>query len=72
VDLAKGLSAARALFGVNFQPSESLKAMVYFDDGDLRTLTKSERAFLIQAVSAVGDLPHVDILAEHLTAWPSA
>jgi hypothetical protein len=47
VDLAKGLSAARALFGVNFQPSESLKAMVYFDDGDLRTLTKGERACLI-------------------------
>ena len=72
VDLATGLSAARAVYGVNFQPSESLKAMVYFDDGDLRTLTEGERACLIKAVSAVRDLPHVEVLAQQLTALPSA
>lgn len=72
VDLAKGLSAARALYGINFQPSESLKAMVYFEDGDLQTLTKGERTCLIQAVRAVRDLPHVAILAKQLTAFPSA
>jgi hypothetical protein len=71
VDLAKGLSAARTLFGINFQPSESLKAMVYFDDGDLRTLTKGERTCLIQAVSQVCELPPVKVLAQQLTALPS-
>jgi hypothetical protein len=71
VSLAKGLSGARALYGVNFQPSESLKAMVYFDDGDLRTLTKDERTCLVNAASEVRDLPHVEILARQLTAWPT-
>lgn len=72
VDLAKGLSAARALFGINFQPSESLKAMVYFEDGDLRTLTRSERTCLVKAVSEVRDLPHVEVLARQLIAVASA
>lgn len=35
VNMAQGLAAARALFGLSFQPGESLKAMVYFEDGDL-------------------------------------
>ena len=68
VSLAKGLSAARALYGINFQPSESLKAMVYFDDGDLKTLTKAVRSSLVHAVSAVRDLPHVEVLSRRLVA----
>lgn len=68
VSLAKGLSAARVLYGINFQPSESLKAMVYFDDGDLRSLTKDERTCLVNAVSEVRDLPDVKVLARQLTA----
>jgi hypothetical protein len=68
VSLAKGLSAARELYGLNFQPSESLKAMVYFEDGDLRTLTKAERSTLVKAVSAVRDLPRVVIVGRQLTA----
>lgn len=70
VDLAKGLASARALFGLNFQPSESLKAMVYFEDGDLRALTQAERTCLIEAVSAVRDLPQVEVFAQQLTASP--
>jgi len=68
VNLSKGLASARALYGSNFQPSESLKAMVYFDDGDLQTLTRHERTCLVKAVSEVGDLPHVDVLCQQLTA----
>lgn len=67
VDLPKGLAAAREIFGPNFQPSESLKAMVYFDDGDLHTLTKDEKNTLIKAVSSVRELPHVAILSKQLT-----
>ena len=66
VSLAKGLAAARELFGPNFQPSESLKAMVYFEDGDLRTLTKEEKGILVNAVSAVRELPRVTILSGRL------
>lgn len=68
VNLSKGLAAARELYGLNFQPSESLKAMVYFEDGDLRSLTKDEKSIIIQAVSEIRDLPHAVILHRRLTA----
>jgi hypothetical protein len=68
VNLPKALAAARQLYGTNFQPSESLKAMVYFEDGDLQTLSKDEKACLVKAASAVRDLPSVEILAQRLTA----
>ncbi len=68
VSLAKGLAAAREIFGTGFQPSESLKAMVYFEDGDLRTLTKEEKGILVSAVSAVRELPRVAMLSSRLTA----
>ena len=69
VSLAHGLSAARTLFGVNFQPSESLKAMVYFGDGDLATLTKSDRKCLIKAASEVMEFFPVEILSRRLTTF---
>ena len=68
VDVSLGLSAARLLYGLNFQPSESLKAMVYFEDGDLRNLTQAERVCLVKAVSAVRDLPSIEILSRQLAA----
>lgn len=67
VSLPGGLAAARQFYGVNFQPSESLKAMVYFQDGDLATLTRVEKACLVEAVSTVRDLPAVSILSTQLT-----
>lgn len=67
VSLSKGLSAAREMYGLNFQPSESLKAMVYFEDGDLHTLTRGEKGTLVKAVSEVGDLPQVEIVSRQLT-----
>lgn len=72
VSLPKGLSAAREMYGLNFQPSESLKALVYFEDGDLGTLSKSEKTSLIKAASQVRDLPPVTILDRQLTATPSS
>lgn len=68
VSLPAGLAAARALFGPAFQPSESLKALVYFPDGDLQTLTAQEKSTLVHAVSAVRELPAVSILARQLAA----
>ena len=59
VSLPRGLATARELFGPSFQPSESLKALVYFADGDLGTLTKDEKSALVQTVSAVRELPPV-------------
>src|SRR5690554_3892901 len=66
VSLPCGLAAARVLFGPNFQPSESLKALTYFKDGDLDTLTLAEKNTLIEAVKRVGDLPQVGLISESL------
>jgi hypothetical protein len=60
-DLAHGLAGARTLFGPNFQPSEALKALVYFDDGDLATLNAADRQILVQSARNVRDLPDVPL-----------
>lgn len=67
VSLARGLASARLLFGPNFQPSESLKALVYFKDGDLQTLSAAEKAALVAAVAAVRELPAVTLRASTLS-----
>ncbi len=68
VDLARGLASARLLFGPNFQPSESLKALTYFKDGDLHALTAGEKNTLVDAVKAVSDLPGVTLISRSLSA----
>lgn len=68
VSLSRGLASARVLFGPNFQPSESLKALVYFNDGDLKTLTATEKSTLIDAVKAVCDLPEITLHSSSLIA----
>lgn len=67
-NLAAGLGAARALFGNEFQPTECLKALVYFADGDLDTLSAEEKDVLVRAVREVRDLPPVSVLAHNLSA----
>lgn len=65
--LAHGLASARAIFGPNFQPSESLKALVYDADGDLHTLSAAEKSILVSAVKEVRDLPVVNIVSKALS-----
>lgn len=67
VPLARGLGAARSLFGPAFQPSESLKALIYFEGGDLKSLTEATRHLLIHAATAVGDLPSIPVVDIQLT-----
>jgi Nucleotidyl transferase AbiEii toxin, Type IV TA system len=69
VSLSRGLASARLLFGSNFQPSESLKALVYFNDGDLNTLSDAEKNTLISAVKAVRDLPNVALASNSLSGF---
>lgn len=68
VNLAKGLASAARMYGTaNFQPSESLKALVYFEGGDLDQLTTEERRVLTLAAGEVRDLPPAEIVAETLS-----
>jgi hypothetical protein len=66
VSLSHGLAAARLFFGKAFQPSESLKALAYFKDGDLPQLSRDDRHALITAAAAVGDLPRVALRSREL------
>ena len=43
-----------------------MKALVYFNDGDLHTLSEHEKSLLIDAASAVRELPKVAILSKKL------
>lgn len=72
VSLARGLASARQLYGPNFQPSESLKALVYFNDGDLGTLTADEKNTLVEAVKVVRDLPDVALRSSSLSSSSAA
>ncbi len=64
--LDEGMAGASALFGKTFQPSESLKALVYFEGGDLDTLSNDERAVLVMAVKKVIKIPHCMIRSKLL------
>ncbi|MFY3175302.1 nucleotidyl transferase AbiEii/AbiGii toxin family protein [Achromobacter xylosoxidans] len=66
IDLPRGLASARAMWPAQFQPSECLKALVYFKDGDLDTLTAQEKQTLVDAASAVRALPQVELVGEAL------
>jgi Nucleotidyl transferase AbiEii toxin, Type IV TA system len=66
--LADGLASAVAMYGPGFQPSESLRALVFFRDGDLASLADSEKITLVHAVKAVRLLPEARILSRHLGA----
>lgn len=70
LELAGGLASARALFGLAFQPSESLKALVYFKGGDLHTLPEAVRQTLIAAARSVGALPDSRVIAGTLALRP--
>lgn len=53
VALAEALAAARAVYGAEFNPLPSLKALSFFGDGDLPTLPQAVREVLLEAVRGV-------------------
>jgi hypothetical protein len=57
--LAEGLAAAVAIYGKEFNGALSLKALTFFEDGDLRSLTSEVRRKLLGAATSVTlkDLP---------------
>ena len=66
--LDQALSAAREMWGASFQPSECLKALVYFEGGDLKTLPRAIKETLIEAVSRVKTLPPISLASKKLSA----
>lgn len=62
ISLPLALAAARALFGAAFNPQITLKALSYFDDGDVRGLSRPIRQRLRRAAAAV-DLAQMPAIA---------
>jgi hypothetical protein len=62
IGLPATLAAARAIFGPQFNPLSTLKALAYFEDGNLRRLPQDVKDRLARAVSALDldRLPGVD------------
>jgi hypothetical protein len=57
IPLEKGLGAARALYGQEMNMLLPLKALCYFEDGDLQTLSPEVREQLLAAVARLGQIP---------------
>jgi hypothetical protein len=59
IDLPTALASARALYGAQYNPQITLKALCYFDDGNVGTLPDETKERLSRAASAVdlGRLP---------------
>ena len=66
VSLTRALASAREMFRPTFQPSESLRALSFFGDGDLHTLGDGEKRTLVTAVREVRDLPEVKLVDSRL------
>lgn len=66
-DLAAGLAAAAALYGSSFQPAESLRALVFFRDGDLGSLNEAEQRTLVNAAANVRELPEARVVSRTLS-----
>jgi hypothetical protein len=61
IGLPTALAAAERLYGASFNPEITLKALSYFDDGNLRDLPEEVKLRLTTAVRAV-DLDHLPLL----------
>lgn len=62
IDLATALAAGQAIYGTQFNPQNTLKALSYFDDGNLRRLTQPVKDRLAKAARDV-DLDRLPIIA---------
>lgn len=67
-DLGDGLACARAQFGKAFQPSEALKALAYFRDGDLGDLPATICRALAEAAGSVDRIPPPPAILHHLAS----
>ena len=62
IDLSTALACAHALYGAQFNPQITLKALTYFEDGSLPKLPRATKDRLIRAACAV-DLDRLPVIA---------
>lgn len=65
--LADMLGAAAALYGAQFNPLISLKALSYFGDGDLLGLPNDDKDLLIREAAAVREIPEIQRSSDEIS-----
>jgi hypothetical protein len=71
VSLIQGLGAARTMYGPAFAPSECLRALTFYDDGDLATVGSEAREVLRReaaAASRMYPIPEIPVVSRQLSA----
>jgi hypothetical protein len=68
VRLETGMAAAVAMYHPSFQPSEAIKALTYFEGGDLTSLPEGDRELLIRTVAELRRVPVVGLASRSLSA----
>ncbi|MDQ3621100.1 MAG: hypothetical protein M3463_01215 [Verrucomicrobiota bacterium] len=66
--LAYGLGCAVALYGPDFNAALPLKALCYFEDGDLPALDPAVKNALIVAAREVREIPRVPRARERISS----
>ncbi len=61
IDLPLALASAKAIYGEQFNPQNTLKALVFFDEGNLKQVPKAAKDLLVEAVGGV-DLSRLPVL----------
>ena len=62
IDLPTAIAAGRAIYGTQFNPQSTLKALSYFEDGNLHRLPRSIKNRLVNATRAV-DLDRLPVIS---------
>ncbi|MDD9911158.1 MAG: nucleotidyl transferase AbiEii/AbiGii toxin family protein [Ahrensia sp.] len=67
ITLSNALASAALIYGRQFTPQLTLKALSYFGEGDLDTVPRSVKTRLLDAVSKtdLDDLPELDAIRSH-------
>ena len=53
IDLLIALACAQAIYGAQFNPQNTLKALVFFEEGNLKRLSQAVKRQLVDAVRGV-------------------
>ncbi len=69
VSLEKGLAIAGKMFAPGFATIPALKALTFFEGGDLGALSRDVRETLIDAAARVIELPEATRVSPDLAAW---
>lgn len=69
VPLERGLAIAERMFAPNLSPMIALRALTYFEGGDVSTLAKEDKKTLIQATRFTKPLPEVFPISQELSHY---